>query len=86
MYDARRRGVDGTGNGDYAAPHLFFSPTIQVDILKHDSAWFPLKNPALVTIPLSFVIGIVVSLATQDAEASAGFGRVRRRMTMGGAA
>jgi len=62
---------------------IYLSPTIQIDILKHASAWFPLKNPALVTIPLAFVIGIVVSLATQDAEASAGFEEVQRRMTMG---
>ena len=31
---------------------IYLSPTIQVDILKHSTAWFPLKNPALVTIPL----------------------------------
>src|SRR5437867_624055 len=41
---------------------IYLSPTIQVDILKHPSAWFPLKNPALLTIPLSFAIGVVVSL------------------------
>ena len=28
---------------------IWLSPTIQVDLLKHESAWFPLKNPALVT-------------------------------------
>jgi cation/acetate symporter len=44
---------------------IFLSPTIQVDVLKHESAWFPLKNPALITIPLSFVIGVLVSLATE---------------------
>src|SRR5262249_50609010 len=44
---------------------IYLSPTIQVDILKHESAWFPLKNPALISIPLSFVIGVVVSLATE---------------------
>ena len=40
---------------------IWLSPTIQVDVLKHDAAWFPLKNPALITIPLSFAAGIVVS-------------------------
>jgi len=44
---------------------IYFSPTIQVDILQKPSAWFPLKNPALVTIPLSFLVGIVGSLLTQ---------------------
>src|SRR5215218_6886817 len=45
---------------------IWFSPTIQVDLLKHADAWFPLKNPALVTIPLSFAVGILVSLAKRD--------------------
>ena len=49
---------------------IYLSPVIQVDILKHASAWFPLKNPALVTIPGSFLVGIVVSLLTTDARAS----------------
>jgi cation/acetate symporter len=43
---------------------IWLSPTIQVDVLNGTSAWFPLKNPALVTIPLSFLVGIVVSLMT----------------------
>ncbi len=43
---------------------IYLSPTIQIDILHRDSALFPLKNPALVTIPLSFLVGAVVSLLT----------------------
>jgi cation/acetate symporter len=64
---------------------IWLSPTIQVDILKHSSAWFPLKNPALVTIPLSFAVGILVSLATRDAGAEEGFAAMERRMHLGGA-
>jgi cation/acetate symporter len=45
---------------------IYLSPTIQIDILKHSAAIFPLKNPGLVTIPLSFVVGIVVSLFTPE--------------------
>ncbi|QIR35698.1 hypothetical protein HCG51_02300 [Tolypothrix sp. PCC 7910] len=41
---------------------IYFSPTIQVTILKHATAPFPFKNPGLVTIPLAFIVGIVVSL------------------------
>ena len=41
---------------------IALSPAVQVDLLKRPDAWFPLKNPALVTIPLSFLTGIVVSL------------------------
>ena len=51
---------------------IYLSPTIQIDILKHETAWFPLKNPALVTIPLSFAVGIVVSLLTARRGAAAG--------------
>src|SRR3954463_7110652 len=43
---------------------IWLSPTIQVDVLHRATAWFPLKNPALVTIPLGFAVGIVVSLMT----------------------
>jgi cation/acetate symporter len=45
---------------------IWMSPTIQVDILHKTSAIFPLKNPALVTIPLSFLTGFVVSLMTAE--------------------
>jgi cation/acetate symporter len=41
---------------------IALSPTIQVDILGNPDAWFPLRNPGLVTIPLSFVVAIGVSL------------------------
>jgi len=44
---------------------IYLSPTIQVDILGNASAPFPLKNPAVITIPLSFLVGVVASLATQ---------------------
>jgi cation/acetate symporter len=49
---------------------IWLSPTIQIDVLKGTTATFPLKNPALVTIPLSFLVGIVVSLMTSTAETS----------------
>jgi cation/acetate symporter len=45
---------------------IYLSPTVQIDLLKHATAWFPLKNPALITIPLSFAVGFLVSLATQE--------------------
>jgi cation/acetate symporter len=62
---------------------IWLSPTIQVDILKNQGAGFPLKNPALVTIPLSFVVGIVVSLATRDDVAVERFAAAERRMHVG---
>ena len=36
---------------------IYLSPTLQIDILGRSEAWFPLKNPALVTMPLSFLAG-----------------------------
>ncbi|MEO7965877.1 MAG: cation acetate symporter, partial [Gemmatimonadaceae bacterium] len=62
---------------------IWLSPTIQIDILKHATAWFPLKNPALVTIPLSFAVGFVASMATQDAEAESKFAAMARRIHLG---
>jgi cation/acetate symporter len=62
---------------------IYLSPTIQVDLLKHESAWFPLKNPALVTMPLSFLTGIVVSLLTPNPEEAARFAEVEQRVHLG---
>jgi cation/acetate symporter len=65
---------------------IWLSPTIQVDLLKHAGAWFPLKNPALVTMPLSFVAGIVVSLVAPRGDDAGAFARSQRQMHLGGAA
>jgi cation/acetate symporter len=62
---------------------IYLSPTIQVDILMQGSAWFPLKNPALVTLPLSFLAGIVVSLLAPEPAAAAGFTRLERQTHLG---
>jgi cation/acetate symporter len=62
---------------------IYLSPTVQVDVLKHAAAWFPLKNPALVTIPLSFAVGVLVSLAFPEAQADKDYQYVERRMVLG---
>jgi cation/acetate symporter len=61
---------------------IWLSPTIQVDILGRESALFPLKNPALVSIPLSFLAGILGSLRSQKlgAEEVARFDERQRQM------
>ena len=61
---------------------IWTSPTIQIDVLKRSEAWFPLKNPALITIPLSFAVGIVVSLFTAEA-ARADAAMLDRQMLLG---
>jgi cation/acetate symporter len=62
---------------------IYLSPTIQVEILGHGSAWFPLKNPALITMPLSFVTGMIVSIFRPESEASTGFTRLERQTHVG---
>lgn len=62
---------------------IWLSPTIQVDLLHRSGAWFPLKNPALVTIPLSFLVGIVVSVLTSTGEENPRFAHHERQMHLG---
>lgn len=62
---------------------IYLSPAIQVDVLKHDSAFFPLKNPGLITIPLSFIVGIVVSLLAPERLAQQKFAAVEQQIHLG---
>ncbi len=62
---------------------IYLSPAIQIDILKHSSALFPLKNPGLVTIPLSFIVGIVVSLLAPEKLAQQKFAEVENQIHLG---
>ena len=62
---------------------IYLSPTIQVDLLKHATAYFPYRNPGLFTIPLSFIIGIVVSLAAPEPAAAAGFAKLEQQIHFG---
>jgi cation/acetate symporter len=64
---------------------IYLSPTIQMDVLGNATAWFPLRNPAMITIPLSFAVGIGVSLFAAEDAASDGFAEVERRTHMGAA-
>jgi cation/acetate symporter len=62
---------------------IALSPTVQVDILNHAAAPFPLKNPALVVMPLSFLTGIIVSLLTPRGAAQADWASWERRAHLG---
>jgi cation/acetate symporter len=62
---------------------IYVSPTIQIDLLHRSSAWFPLRNPGLVTIPLAFAVGIVVSLLAPEPEAAHGFSKLEKRIHLG---
>jgi cation/acetate symporter len=61
---------------------IYLSPTIQVDMLKSE-ALFPLRNPGIVSIPLSFAIGIVVSLARPVPEEQKRFHELERQLHLG---
>jgi cation/acetate symporter len=62
---------------------ITLSPTIWVDVFKFTTAVFPLKNPAIVSMPLAFAVGVVVSLLAREPEAEAKFAEVSRKMELG---
>jgi cation/acetate symporter len=62
---------------------IALSPTIQVDLLKNASAFFPLRNPGIITIPLSFAVAVVVSLAWPSKEEEEHFRQAERRLHLG---
>jgi cation/acetate symporter len=62
---------------------IWLSPTIQIDILKHESALFPLRNPGIVTIPLSFVVAIALSLIRPVGDEERRFHELERQLHVG---
>lgn len=62
---------------------IYISPTVWVDVLKHEEAIFPLKNPAVVSMTLSFLAAIVVSLLTREREAEQKFAEAERQIHLG---
>ena len=62
---------------------IYLSPTVQVGLLGRASAPFPLTNPGIVTIPLSFLVGIAMSLAAPDANAVEKFSELEHRLHVG---
>jgi len=62
---------------------IYLSPAIQVDILKHAQAWFPLRNPGIVTIPLSFLVAVVVSVLRPVESEERGFVELERQVHLG---
>jgi cation/acetate symporter len=62
---------------------IYLSPAIQIDILGNESAWFPLRNPGVVTIPLAFVVAIGVSLLKPDPAEAKRFAELARRLHLG---
>ncbi len=62
---------------------IILSPTVWVDILKNAQPIFPLKNPGIVSFFGSFIVGIIVSLATKEKEAEVKFETEKIRSYLG---
>jgi cation/acetate symporter len=62
---------------------IYLSPTIQVDVLGNADALFPLSNPALISMPLAFGAGILVSLLWPEREARERFVEAERQIHLG---
>ena len=62
---------------------ISISPTIMVDVLGRDSALIGLTNPALISMPLAFGSGILVSLLWPEPAAAGRFVEAERRIHLG---
>ncbi|MEW7126149.1 cation acetate symporter, partial [Acinetobacter baumannii] len=52
-----------------AITFVVLSPTVWVGVLGHEKAIFPFDNPALFSMPLAFLVSIVVSLTDKSERA-----------------
>jgi cation/acetate symporter len=59
------------------------SPTVQMDILHRADALFPLRNPAIITMPVAFAAAVAASLLTRNATESAAFVPMERKALLG---
>ena len=62
---------------------IIISPTVWVDVLKNKEALFALRNPAIVSMTLAFIVGILVSLAGRETRAEVLFEDERLRTYLG---
>jgi cation/acetate symporter len=62
---------------------IVLSPTVWVDLLHNETAPFPLRNPAIVSMSVSILVGIVVSLLGREATAEARFEDEKLRTYLG---
>jgi cation/acetate symporter len=62
---------------------IVISPTIWVDILHNAHALFPLRNPAIVSMPAGFLFGAAASLLTREPIAESKFDEEKLRTYLG---
>jgi cation/acetate symporter len=59
------------------------SPTVWVDLFGNSTSLFPLRNPAIISMTLAFVAGIIGSLVTREPAAEAKFDDEKLRTYLG---
>ena len=62
---------------------IVLSPTVWVDLLRNPAPIFPLRNPAIVSMTIAFVAGIVGSLLTSEPDAESRFDDEKLRTYLG---
>jgi cation/acetate symporter len=62
---------------------IVISPTVWVDVLKHEKAIFPYKNPAIFSMTAAFLVAFLVSLMSRDDRAQAMFEDEKLRTYLG---
>jgi len=62
---------------------IAISPTVWTEVLKLGEAPLSLRNPGIVSMPLSFIVGIVVSVVAPEREAREGYAGAVSRMHLG---
>jgi cation/acetate symporter len=62
---------------------IVLSPTVWVDLLGNPKAIFPLRNPAIVSMSMAFLVAIVASLVTREPSAEAMFDDEKLRTYLG---
>ena len=65
---------------------IYLSPTFQVDVLENEDAPVSLTNPALISMPAAFIVGIVVSLFTRERPAEERYYEAERQIHLGAVA
>jgi cation/acetate symporter len=62
---------------------ILLSPTVWVDLMHYKTAIFPLRNPAIVSMPISFLCGVLASLLTREPDAETRFDDEKLRTYLG---
>ncbi len=62
---------------------ILLSPTVWIDLFGYPEAMFPLRNPAIVSMPASFAAGVLASLWWPEREAEVRFVDLRLRAYLG---